>query len=81
MKQVNFILKKSNYFYCSLKGIKNFLLFVCLLVSHKMMSRNEEVCRKNRVTILLPLLPLIAEGETSLDFLETLEPVGHQNLL
>lgn len=55
MKQMNFTLKKSNCFDCSLKGIKTFFLFLCPLVSHKTMSRNEEVFRKNRVTILLPL--------------------------
>lgn len=81
MKQMNFILKKSNCFYCSLKGIKTFFLFLCSLVSHKTMSRNEEVYRKNRVTILLPLLLFIPEGKTSLDFLALLEPVEHQNLL
>lgn len=69
------------YFYCFLKGIKMSPLFLCLLVSHKRKSRNGEGYRKNGVTLLLPLLPLAARGETSLDILDILEPVGHQNLL
>lgn len=48
MKQMNFTLKKSNYFYCSLKGIKTSPLFLCLLVSHKRKSGNEEGYRKNK---------------------------------
>lgn len=68
------------YFYCFLNGTKMSPLLLCLLVSHKRKSRNEEDYSNNEVTLLLPLLPLAARGETSFDILDILEPVGHQNL-
>lgn len=68
------------YFYYFLKGVKMSPLLLCLLVSQQRKSRNGEGYRKNGVTLLLPLLPLAARGETSFDILDILEPVGHQNL-